>query len=633
MPLQVECPKCRRQLQLPDSVLGKPVRCSACQGVFTAPSGVTAAPAIPALAPAPLPSPPPRPAPAPAPLPVLESWEPVTGSKPTQSTGKGSRAAKTLPPEGFEPWQLGVTVHKDHKEELSGSFLCTIQADGIRLQQAKKIDIQVPVPTRARAPGGNLFVLRLDGRDVELAITEPKLAPLRLAQDLCRFLNGKGPPPKKGDYPLPYGLFALAMLPLGIPMLTLGGAIWGGLGGGLAAANLGIARKEEWSKHLRIGAVLGISLAGYAILGLVVLLTQWSKNRPHEEDGGGGRRVVEEEPWLTPEEKAREELDKLPLRAGEVRRIRTGAKQVQQVWHSRFSPDGRTLAILANTGVCELWDHQEGIKKGSFEVGPSGQLTWASFSPDKGKYLVASAGQSQLFLRDGSSGDIRGRMDMGNRTSPYSMCSFFPDGKTLVACTADQMRFWTVPECQPVNKFAHVRLQGEAGFFSVNLAPDGKTLITGASANVNRIDQVWDLSADSPPRPLKSFSRGEYLRRMTLSPDGKLAMIYNPRLAELVDWENDRAVLLKEAPVGADYSSYSGVTFSADSNVLITGHTDGKVRFWEIPSGKELGNFPARHGDIGVVTGLGVSTDGKLLATAINAHVSLWKMDDVFPRK
>jgi WD40 repeat protein len=181
-----------------------------------------------------------------------------------------------------------------------------------------------------------------------------------------------------------------------------------------------------------------------------------------------------------------------------------------------------------------------------------------------------------------------------------------------------------------VEKFAHVKMQGEGTFVSANVTPDAKTLITGGSNSMGRLDQVWDLTAASPPRQLKSFTRGLGSARMTLSPDGKLAMIYSTRLVEVVDWEEDRAVLLKEPPPSADFS---GVTFNSDSKMLITGHADGKVRFLEIPSGKELGSFPARHRANGNVTGLSLSADGKFLSTGVNSHVSIWSMGEVFPRK
>jgi LSD1 subclass zinc finger protein len=658
MPLKVECPQCHRPLQLPDSVLGKPVRCSACQGIFTAPGGAVTEPVIPAL---PLPPPP-------APPPVREQ---LTAGKPAQrpvlpgesADGKPSgRTNRPVPQSGFDfqPWSFTVLVRKDLRNKLKGSFHCEVKREELRLKQGQDIDIPIPVHTAARHPGGNRFFIKIEDREVELSVNEFKLVQDRLARDLCRFLAGRGAAPKQADYAISQGMLALTLLPMGIPFLIfgmiggpLGGAVAGGVGGGLIAGCFAIVRRDEWSKALRITLALGVSLASYSLVGLLFLLSHQTPDRSPENDRG-----VEERLKATEERRAAEERriaaendrlrrdggdpqkdrppadkavkppdDPTVLLPGEIRRIRTGA---ELVWQARFSPDEKTLATLGKTGICELWDRQTGKQTGSFRVSLEGHVNWFTFSPDQGKHMAGWAGQPELFLRDGSTGEIRGRMDMGDRVAPYSMCDFFPDGKTLVACSGRDIRFWTVPEGKPAGQFGHVKCEGEETCSSAQVTRDGKALLVGGGKGAGRVDRVWDLTAASPSRQLKSFTRGNIWARLTLSPNGTLALMNTTQLVELVDWKTDKAVLLKEAPVQADFS---GVTLTPDDRVLVTGHVDGKVRFWEIPSGKELGSFLARTGREGSVGGLAVSADGKTLSTATGADVSLWKLDEVFPQK
>jgi hypothetical protein len=73
----------------------------------------------------------------------------------------------------------------------------------------------------------------------------------------------------------PWYLYLIAVLPIGIPVLTLGGAIWGALGFGLAGANVKIMQNHQMSVGARIGICLGLTVVGYGIviaLGLAVLI-------------------------------------------------------------------------------------------------------------------------------------------------------------------------------------------------------------------------------------------------------------------------------------------------------------------------------------------------------------------------
>jgi hypothetical protein len=74
---------------------------------------------------------------------------------------------------------------------------------------------------------------------------------------------------------VPKWLYVIAVLPVGIPILTLGGALWGAIGCGLAGANVKIAQNQNMSIGARVGIMLGLTVLGYAILfalGMAVLV-------------------------------------------------------------------------------------------------------------------------------------------------------------------------------------------------------------------------------------------------------------------------------------------------------------------------------------------------------------------------
>jgi len=83
-------------------------------------------------------------------------------------------------------------------------------------------------------------------------------------------------PPRQAAKPsTPWYLYLIAVLPIGIPVLTLGGAIWGALGFGLAGANVKIMQHHQMPVAGRIAISLGLTVVGYGIviaLGLAVLI-------------------------------------------------------------------------------------------------------------------------------------------------------------------------------------------------------------------------------------------------------------------------------------------------------------------------------------------------------------------------
>ncbi len=115
---------------------------------------------------------------------------------------------------------LNVVLKSQPKDVAKGRFECAIGADGLTLRQKKKPEIRVPVGSRA--------------------------------EYLASFLGGGGPAPNPDDYSLPWYFKVIAAAPIGIPIMTLGGALPGAVGAGLAFGCLGIAQNEEWSVERRL---------------------------------------------------------------------------------------------------------------------------------------------------------------------------------------------------------------------------------------------------------------------------------------------------------------------------------------------------------------------------------------------
>jgi hypothetical protein len=185
---------------------------------------------------------------------------------PAERTSSGRLAAdgRTFPPAtraGATVWQ--VRTDKPHTVELALSMLSgreIVVVDGRELVNAIKwsfrsehklpLGTTTGVLTVSMGLGGPTVSLRVDGREV---------APLQTGKLVQA--AGSSPP---WAYP-----FALACV--AIPIVTLGGAIPGGLGFGGAAACMSVARNHAMSVGARILLCALITLAAWGLLALLVV--------------------------------------------------------------------------------------------------------------------------------------------------------------------------------------------------------------------------------------------------------------------------------------------------------------------------------------------------------------------------
>jgi hypothetical protein len=157
-----------------------------------------------------------------------------------------------------------VVVKSDPAKFAKGQFGCEMTQEGLTLTQGKTV-IQIATGAKANYAGANRIDVALPDHRLELTIAKFGIYKNRLAKDLAAFLSEGGEPPIIGNYSLPWYFYAMAALPLGIPLITVGGAIPLAAGFGLAGACLGIAQKEEWPTALRLVVAGSIVALGYAV--------------------------------------------------------------------------------------------------------------------------------------------------------------------------------------------------------------------------------------------------------------------------------------------------------------------------------------------------------------------------------
>lgn len=255
MNVVITCDNCAKTLRVPETALGKKVRCPACQGVFEARAkdadAITAAPlSRPSAV---------RPAPPPLP-PAPEDDDERLDDLPERE------------PRSFPVLSFFATIKSDPDKKLKGQYIAELGPKGLTLKKKKQPDLRLPVGTHARHVKNNRIEVEIDDRLVEMDLAKMGWYCQRLARDTVAFLRGRLDEVDKRDYSIPWYLMVAAFLPAGIPIISLGGAIPFVLAGGLIGANMGIAQIEKLSTGVRLLLIFLISLAGYAIFATLVLM-------------------------------------------------------------------------------------------------------------------------------------------------------------------------------------------------------------------------------------------------------------------------------------------------------------------------------------------------------------------------
>ncbi len=374
--LEVWCTHCNVKLRVKEQLAGKSIRCPKCSGVFVAQDAPLVepddSPAQHIQAPAPVP----RPA-APRPAPGAVSREPLPAPKAPPPLPVPGRPKRPRPADDededeglvadFPAVEFNAMVKKDPEKAIKGVFKAKVTAEGLRLGQGKKLNLVLPVGTPAQYLDGNKIALDIDGREVVFQIVKFGSYQARLARDLVAFLSGRRRVLYKASYGLEWYLFVPAVLPLGIPILTLGGMLPCAIGFGLGAGCLAIAQIESLPKGLRIALSILLGLVGYLIVGILIWLAvsgRWIGNQR------GEIHVPDFQPAPRLAERVGHELAAAPQRPPRLCPGVLAAVQHQPPVHHDVLD---SLAVLERVGVGRPVDHAPRVEHRHVGVVPRPQ--------------------------------------------------------------------------------------------------------------------------------------------------------------------------------------------------------------------------------------------------------------------
>jgi WD40 repeat protein len=354
--------------------------------------------------------------------------------------------------------------------------------------------------------------------------------------------------------------------------------------------------------------------------------------------------------------------------AASHRRLRT-TLEGHPVYGVAHSPDGHVLAFAENDGSVTLWDDRDEGRDGRYDrarvlpPGPRGRgpAYDVAFSADGG--MLAGAGHDGVvWLWDVPRRRIIA--ELNNDLGPVESVAFAPDGRTLASVGADAtVAIWDVSTHK-----LRTRLRGHVGpVRSVAFSPNGRALASGGDDGSVRL---WDARSHEPlGTPL--IGHIGPVRSVAFSPNGRvLASGGDDGGVRL--WDADSGGLL--TPLTGPAGAVAAVTFSpdggmlaganADSSVglwrlgglgrggpdfvhamtvrpdgtaalLATADADRMIRLWDVRTGRRVAVLSRRGPERArrTITALAFGSDGRLLAAADGAGVTLWRLSsDAEPR-
>jgi WD40 repeat protein/class 3 adenylate cyclase len=279
----------------------------------------------------------------------------------------------------------------------------------------------------------------------------------------------------------------------------------------------------------------------------------------------------------------------------------------QWTFYVAFAPDG-ALVTSADFGTTVLWDPRSGRIIRQFPIG--GRLAVA---PNSRLAAIGDISQdngvsTSLYLLDLTSGTYPILQVV---PAWITTLAFTPDGKRLVGGALDRaVRVWDTTSPGPPVQTLHSQ---SGGRIQVAIDPGGGTVLSSADDGTVT---AWDLSGNQMLG--RTFDWGT---------PGNCCMYVavNPARTLMATGDLDGTVALVDLRTLHEYASLTvikggliatGLAFTSDGRLLVTGDQGGNLIFWDVRTGSAVRRL--RVADP-VTFGLAVSPDDKLLAVQTQA--------------
>jgi WD40 repeat protein/transcriptional regulator with XRE-family HTH domain len=281
-----------------------------------------------------------------------------------------------------------------------------------------------------------------------------------------------------------------------------------------------------------------------------------------------------------------------------------------------WSPTGTQVASGSSNGLVTIWDVEHPTRPRLLQ-GHRHLVFGVEWSPD-GRWLASSGWDNALQIWDATTGtSVQVMSDPDDHYTSFYGLAWSPDGQRL-ACGnyRHEVQVWEVASgnCQWIAR------EQQASARRVAWSPDGTLLV---SAGDDGMVAVWNASDG---RLLGQLTGHEgKVNDVAWSRDGKwLASGAGCRDGgEVFVWDmhsGERVRVLSEHP-GIVYA----VTWDPTDAMLISGDSDGMLRWWDVERGECV---QMRQAHQGTVQSLKVSPDGRSLASCgDDGAINVWELE------
>jgi RNA polymerase sigma factor (sigma-70 family) len=236
-----------------------------------------------------------------------------------------------------------------------------------------------------------------------------------------------------------------------------------------------------------------------------------------------------------------------------------------------ISPDGKTLvAGLHQPPTVQLFDRATGKMTGELK-GHTDRLKTLAFRPD-GKVLASGALDGVVCQWDQAGKEAH---------EVVSQVALSPDGKVLALASLGRE---TIRLCEPrTGKDIRLLPGQKVRTMGMSFSGDGKLL---GAWGIDGVVRFWEVATGKPVREFATKFNALY--QFTLSPDGKVATVYDLVPMKLRRWDTTTGKELPALDTGSDRVAYPGV--SADGRFLAypVHRTPSKIHLWDLVEAREI---------------------------------------------